>query len=665
MAEDTEVETVKLSKSELLSSFKQDMDAADTLRLEMVEKVKAWKAAYNGDAYGNEQQGKSKLVSRDIKRQDEWQHASVKDPFVSDQDIIKCSPITFEDRAAAEQNQLVLNYQFTRQFNRYKFMTDAIKLYYSEGTVVVKTFWDYEDETVEVEMPVMALDEITQQPIQVDTKTVKQINILVNKPNAEICRLEDIFVDPTAMGDIDKAQFFIHRFESDLSTLRKAGKKYKNLDKVARNMQASSSKSEPTYEEEDDSEFVFRDKARKKILVYEYFGFKDINNDGIAEPIVATWVDDVIIQLGENPYPDKAVPFLVLSNNSIPFKMYGEGNAELIGDNQKITTAIKRGILDNMANSNNAQKGIRNGALDSLNKTRFINGKNFEFNGSANDFYEGSYNQIPGSVFSVLEIINNETESMLGVKSFSGGIGGQTLGSTATSARGTLDAVAVRRLDIVRNIAENLIKPLMRKWIAYNIEFLKPEEVIRITNEEFVAIKRDDLKGNIDIQIEVSTSENNTSKAQELSFLLQTLGQSMDAGMKNLLMGQIAKLHKMPDLAKQLEEYKPQPDPYIEEMRELEKQKLISEIRERDTRSQENIVDLDAKKAKAQLDIARARQLGSEADLKDLEFTKKADGSEFKEDMDKKAFERETLGAKTVEDNISKERIKEMDLTKR
>jgi hypothetical protein len=205
----------------------------------------------------------------------------------------------------------------------------------------------------------------------------------------------------------------------------------------------------------------------------------------------------------------------------------------------------------------------------------------------------------------------------------------------------------------------------MRKWIAYNIEFLKPEEVIRITNEEFVAIKRDDLKGNIDIQIEVSTSENNTSKAQELSFLLQTLGQSMDAGMKNLLMGQIAKLHKMPDLAKQLEEYEPQPDPYIEEMRELEKQKLISEIKERNTRSQENIVDLDAKKAKAQLDIARARQLGSEADLKDLEFTKKADGSEFKEDMDKKAFERETLGAKTVEDNISKERIKEMDLTKR
>ncbi|MCP3894944.1 MAG: hypothetical protein GY706_09990, partial [Bacteroides sp.] len=166
--------------------------------------------------------------------------------------------------------------------------------------------------------------------------------------------------------------------------------------------------------------------------------------------------------------------------------LYGEANAELVGDNQKVSTAVKRGIMDNMANSNNAQKGIRNGSLDALNKKRFLNGKNFEFNGSTQDFYEGSYNQIPGSVFNVLEMVNNETEIMLGVKSFTGGIQGASLGSTARAAGGVLDAVSVRRLDIVRNIAENLIKPLMRKWMAYNSEFLQPQEIIRITNEEFV-----------------------------------------------------------------------------------------------------------------------------------------------------------------------------------
>ncbi len=631
-------EPKKLTKQELLKAFKDDLRAADTLRQEIETKVYQWKKEYNGEPYGNEEKGKSELVSRDIKRQDEWQHASVKDPFVSDQDIIKCSPITYEDRKAAEQNQLVLNYQFTRQFNRYKFMTDIIKLYYSEGTVVVKTSWDYEDEEQEVEMPVYAVNPLTNQPEIIDYRVVKQLQVLMNKPDAEICRLEDVYMDPTAMGCVEKAQFFIHRYETDLTTLRKAGK-YKNLNKLAANLVRDDG---DDFEEQDETEFVFTDKARKKIIAYEYWGNYDVNNDGVAEPIVCTWVNDIILQLESNPYPDNAIPFLVLANNSIPFQLHGEANAELVGDNQKVTTAIKRGILDNMGNSNNSQKGIRTGALDVLNKKRFLNGKNFEFNGTPADFYEGSYNAIPNSVFNVLEMVNNETESMLGVKSFSGGITGAGLGSTATSARGAMDAVSVRRLDIVRNIAENLIKPLMRKWMAYNAEFLRPEEVIRITNEEFVEIKRDDLKGNIDIQIEVSTAEDNSAKAQELSFLLQTLGQTMDQGMRNLLMGQIAKLHKMPDLGKQLEEFQPQPDPYAEEFKKWELRKLQAEVRERESRANENVVDIRAKNARASVDEAKAANLQSDTDLKDLDFTRKADGTDFDEKMAEKQHDQDT-----------------------
>ena len=631
--------TKKLTKQQILTALKADLKAADTLRQETVTKVEGWRKEYDGEPYGNEQKGKSEIVSRDIKRQDEWQHASVKDPFVSNPDIIRCNPITFEDRAAAEQNQLVLNYQFTRLFNRYDFMTNVIKLFYAEGTVVAKCSWDYEDKKEKVEMPIFAVDPITQQPVQVRTQVVEQIKVLVNKPDAEICRLEDIYIDPTSMGCLDKAQFVIHRYESDLSTLKKAGK-YKNLEKVAKGTLSVSDGDD--YEEEDETEFRFADKARKKFLVYEYWGNFDVNNDGIAEPIVCTWVDDVIIQLQENPYPDKKIPFLMIKNNAIPFKIYGEANAELIGDNQKVNTAIKRGILDNLANSNNAQKGVPQGALDALNLKRFLNGKNFQFNGSMQNFYEGNYNQLPQSIFSVMEMLNNETESMLGVKSFSGGISGNTLGSTATSARGALDAVSVRRLDIVRNIAENLIKPLMRKWMSYNAEFLQPEEVIRVTNSEFIEVKRDDLKGNIDIQIEVTTAEDNSAKAQELAFLLQTLGQNMDPSMQKLIMSQIAKLNKMPDLAKQIEDFQPQPDPLVQKQRELEIAKLESEIAERWSRTTENETDVRAKTAKAALDEARARNLDSDTDNKDLDFTRRARGEEFAETMAEKDHDRMT-----------------------
>jgi len=637
-------EPKRKTKAQLLKAFKGDLKSADTLRLEAVAKRDDWRDQYNGELYGNEVDGKSKIVSRDIKRQDEWQHASVKDPFVSDQDIIKCNPITFEDKESAKQNELVLNYQFTRQFNRYKFITDVIKLYYSEGTVIVKTGWDYEDEEEEVEIPEFALHPRTQEPVQVGSRLSKQLKVITNKPDGEICRLEDTYLDPTAEGDVGKAQFIIHRYESDISSLRKA-KKYKNLLKLAKTLReedtSSPSRGGDDFDPTDDTEFVFADVARKKLIVYEYWGNYDIKNTGITTPIVCTWVDDVMIQLEDNPLPGQELPFIVLANNSIPFKLYGEANAELIGDNQKVNTAIKRGILDNMSNSNNSQKGIKIASLDPLNKKRFLNGKNFEFNGSPTDFYEGSYNSIPASVFNVMEMINGETDSMTGVKGFTGGIDGGALGSTARAAGGVLDAVSVRRLDIVRNIAENLIKPLMRKWMAYNSEFLRPEEIIRVTNDEFVPIRRDDLKGNIDINIHVSTAEDNDAKAKELAFMLQTGQQTMDPGSLKLIQIELFRLKKMPELAKALGEYKPEPDPYVEEMKELEKEKLKSEIRERNSRATENAVDIRAKNAKAALDEARVRNLDSDTDTKDLDFIRKSEGTEFEEEIDKKVIDSE------------------------
>ncbi len=648
----------KPSRTKVLADLKADMKAADSLRLEMVAKVETWRKEYHGQPYGNEQDGKSKIVSRDIKRQDEWQHASVKDPFVSDSDIVKCRPVTAEDRQAAEQNQLVLNYQFCRQFNRYKFMTDVIKLYYSEGTVIVKTHWDYEDEVVEEEIPIYGVN-LDGSLTQVDVKKVKRRKIKVNKPGAKVCRLEDIFIDPTCEGDMDKAQFVIHRYESDMSTLRKSGKYNKKaLAKLARNM-AGHDKYDynDDYDPEDETEFRFSDNPRKKIVVYEYWGYYDVDGDGEVEPIVCTWVNDIILRLEDNPYPDQKIPFLILMGNSIPFKIYGEAAAELIGDNQKINTAIKRGIIDNMANSNNAQKGIRVGSLDPINKKRFLNGKNFEYNGSQADFYEGNYNQIPNSVFGVMEQNNNETESMLGVKSFSNtGIGGGSLGSTARAAGGVLDAVSVRRLDIVRNISENLIKPLMRMWMTYNSEFLQEEEIIRVTNKDHVPVKRDDLDGDVDIEIEVSTAEDNAAKAQELSFLLQTLGQHMDQGMRNLIMSQIAKLNKMPDLADALENYQPQPDPFVEKMKELEILKTMAEIEERQSRSLENEVDRELKGANAGLARAKTRELGSNADLKDQEFVRKADGSEFREKMAEKSFDHDaTMSQKFMDGQMKRQ----------
>jgi len=626
---------MKINKAELLQALKRDFRASDVLQKEWLGKRDTWIAETFGRPYGNEVKGKSAIVSKDIKKQLEWQLPSLADPFLSSSDIIKCNPVTFEDANAARQNELLLNTQFCRKFHRYNFIMKALRVLATEGTVIVQTGWDYEDEEVEEEVEVVKVDERGNEFIAIEVETTTLVKR--NQPTATVCRNEDIFIDPTCMDDMDKCQFVIHRYETDLSTLKADGR-YKNLEKIAN---VNNNGRDADYIPEDLTNFRFKDKARKKIMVHEYWGNYDVDGDGIVEPIVCVWVEDVIIRLETNPYPDGKPPFIVVPFNAVPFQLFGEALAENIGDNQKIKTAITRGLIDNMAQSNNGQVGMRKGALDGTNKKRFLKGDNFEYNGSPNDFWQGNYNQIPASAFNMLQLMNNEIESQTGVKSFSGGINAGSLGQTATGARGALDATSTRRLNLVRNVAENLIKPLMRKWMAYNAEFLEDEEVVRITNEEFVPVKKDDLSGRVDVDITVSTAEDNAAKSQELSFLLQTLGPNEDPQIRRELMADIYELMRMPDQAKRIRDYQPQPDPMQQQLAQLqlmklqmEIEKLKADVADKYARAGENEVDRELKLRKAQVEAAKARKLGSEADRADLDFLKADNGIDHLEKLE-------------------------------
>lgn len=613
---------MKIDKAELLKALKADMKEAERLQKDFFIKREGWISETAGELYGNEEDDKSKIVSKDIKKQLEWMLPSITDPFLSTSDVIKCTPITFEDSKAARQNELLLNTQFCRKFPRYNFIMKAIRVLVTEGTVVIQTGWDYEDEIKEENVEVVDTDDFGNPYI--DTVIQEVTKVTKNQPTAVVCRNEDIFLDPTCMDDMSKCQFVIHRYESNIATLRADGR-YKNLDKVAK--AHNTLMSENQYYREDLTYFEFKDEPRKKFVVNEYWGNYDIDGDGEVEAIVCAWVGDVVIRLELNPYPDKKPPFIIVPFNAVPFQMYGEALAEVIGDNQKVKTAITRGIINNMAKSNNGQVGMRKGALDQVNRKKFLTGKNFEYNGMPTDFWQGGYNQIPSSAFDMMAMMNNEIESQTGQKSFSQGITGNALGTTATGARGALDATATRRLNLVRNISENMIKPLMRKWMSYNGEFLEEEEVVRITNDEFIPIRKDDLSGAIDIDISISTAEDNAAKSQELSFLLQTVGPNEDPEIRRQIMAQIMDLMRMPEQAKEIRAYQPKPDPLAEKRMQLEIAKLDAEIKKinADTyakyaSAKEDEADKAEKSAKAALVQAQARKLHSESDNLDLKY---------------------------------------------
>ena len=105
-----------MTEKEIVSKVQQDRKDATPYKDELDDQRADWIDIYNAVTLGNESKdkGKSAYISRDVKTSSEWQRSSLVDPFVSSPRPIKCYPIGPEDKPIAEQNQSILNYEFTR-----------------------------------------------------------------------------------------------------------------------------------------------------------------------------------------------------------------------------------------------------------------------------------------------------------------------------------------------------------------------------------------------------------------------------------------------------------------------------------------------------------------------------------------------------------------------
>lgn len=665
--------------------LKQDYEDARASHQDHVTKVDTWLNNLNitGSAKIKTPDGRSSIVPKLIRKQAEWRYASLSEPFLSTADIFNTAPISYEDKKSAIQNGLVLNNQFNTKIQKIKFIDEYVRAAVDEGTVIVRIGWDFEEEEQEVEVQEIEfvqvnspqavqqhqqIHQLMQQdpevyaqqvppemqqaheqtmqtgvpvmPRQV-TRLEKQMVTLKNQPTVEVCDYNNLMVDPTCQGDLEKASFIIYSFETSTSELEKDGK-YHNLDKI--NLDANSILGQPDHESRDESYFNFSDKPRKKFIAYEYWGYWDIDGTGLVKPIVATYVGDTLIRLEENPFPDQKLPFVTAQLLPVRKSIYGEPDGQLLEENQKIIGAVTRGMIDIMGRSANGQMGSRKDALDVTNRRKFNKGMDYEYNAQVDPrlaFHMHTYPEIPNSAKEMLQMQNADAESLTGVKAFHSGISGQSLGATATGIRSALDATSKRELGILRRLAEG-IKQIGRKIISMNGEFLSEEEVIRITNEEFITVRRDDLAGNFDLSLEISTAEADNEKAQELAFMLQTMGNNMEPSMSQMILVDIARLRKMPELSKRIEEYQPQPDPIAQEKAQLEVELLKAQVAKENSIAQENQANAQLDLARVETEKAKSRNIHSDSDKKDLDFVEQESGVNRQHDMNKLQHQRDT-----------------------
>ncbi len=683
-----------------------DYKAAQDDHADLIIKLDAYEVNMDGGEPIKVAKGKSTVRPKLIRKQAEWKYPALEEPFLNTEEMFRIKPRTFEDRAAAEQNELVLNYQWTTKMNKVELVGDIVRNVVDEGTVIVKTGWEVEERSVfvDAEEPVygtpeqslqmmqklvqagkMAPEQMQQQmqsgePMQIGTRMAQKEETVLSKnnPTHEVCDLRNVILDPTANGVAEDLRFVIHEYDTDMSTLKAQeyqegaeGEEstgiYKNLDKIS----LDGEDGEVHYDDydatgkNDKSNFEFRDNPRKKLRAYEYWGYWDIDGDGSVEPIVATWIEKTLIRMEKSPFPFDGLPFSIAKYMPRKNEVYGEPDGELLKENQESVGKMMRAAHDITSTQAVGQEFIDEQFFAGPSqKDNYRSGKTVYFRHGMNPataIYRSSVDPVPKAVFDMIQYYQNDAEAMTGTKSFSAGIGSQSLGSVAAGIRSAMDATAKRELSILRRLSEQLFKDLASKDIMMNQAFLPEEEVVRITNKEFVIIRREDIGGEFDLIVDVSTPEKDNEKAEKLNMLMQTNAASMHPGLSKIIYARIAKLWKEPDLAEEVLSFEPQPDVAEEEIKKLQienellkNQKLKmeiakmakdiesedSKIEERESRTSQNLTsETEENEANTRLKHAQASKLEQEADLAKLKFVRTADGTERNEQIEDKEAE--------------------------
>lgn len=638
----------KWKKEPSLPELMADLEFARQETSDQKANVEGWldlRNATGAEAPKKSKPGRSAVQPKLIRKHNEWRYPALTEPFLNTDRMFEVLPRTHEDAPKAKQNQILLNWQFDTKINKVDFIDRYVRTAVDEGSVIVRVGWERNFVTREVDVPnydyyPVDNDEAAQMIIQAaemlqaeaaqyeslpeslkasaektlelqfpveakengSTKELREV-MSRNCPSLRIVNVANLFVDPSCDGDWENAQFMVYTYEATKSELMAKKGQFKNLDKVDwQGNLIQSNHGNQDHESTTPNTDSRTGSNKQKVLVYEYWGLYDTQDNGVMVPIVVTWVGNQVIQMQENPFPDDRPPFVIVPYMPILKSVFGEADASLLQDNQRIIGAVTRGMIDLMGRSANAQSGYAKGFLDPINKRRFVNGEDFEFNPNGDPraaIQQMTYPEIPRSAHETIMSQNQEAEALTGVKSFSGGISGDAYGSVATGIRGALDSAATREMSILRRLAKGM-QDIGRKIIAMNAEFLSEKEVVRVTNTEFVEISKSELAGNFDLKVDISTASVDEQRAQDLGFVLQTVGPDMDPTLRQIVLGKIADLKRMPDLAEQIRSYQPQPDPIEQKKRELEVENLAAE--------------LELNKARAEQARAQARKLLEETD---------------------------------------------------
>ena len=511
----------------LFNSMESDASGAKSTYSQMVAIIDNWK----GEIYGKYATGnanvtqspqKVSLMMRDLQRVIEGSIPSICQPFLGDSDIVGVQGKDAESAEKAKFVQQLLNKQFSRTGSKQVFIEQIARTIQVEGTVFVKVGWGE------------------------DMPAVEQINFM------------EIMVDPSAR-QLKDAKFVIQRRKLSKSDILANPEWFG--EQTMESLTNLSSASESEYEPEDrlvsDDSFNFDDAARELVEIFEYYGEMDVNNDGTLQPVLGIFSNNMLLNFVESPYPPswRGNPFDSCVYTSRPFELYGDGIAPLIGDYQKIRTGFMREVMNNAQKANSTQVATRKGSIDVANKRKFLNGEHFEYLGAEPGILPATFNEIPQSIFQLVEGFKTEQEELSGISRMNAGADQRELANKTATASNLQQDNAEKRLTQIAGHISTMLESVFSKWIDLNQMMLQESSVM--AKGQRLPVNGKMFEGRYDLEVTAITAGQKTKQNENslmMLNLLTPLTQTGAVGMDTIfgIMAKLADNTDQPQLAQKL-----------------------------------------------------------------------------------------------------------------
>ncbi len=577
--------------TDILNQLQADATAAQATHEQIYGKMMDWSEEYESHNIINHRQNTgygtaanhevSGMKMKDIKRTVESALPDITAPFLSSDNIVEVQPTTANAKAKADAYTRVINQRFSKGMDKIPFVESIARMVQVEGTVFVKV--GYED-----------------------------------APVVELLQNSEIMIDPSAR-ELKQANFVIQRRKVSINSILNNPEWYgkQTLDSLSTVEAVSETSHDDTRHSDGygrDDSFNFDDRLRQLVETFEYYGMLDIGNG--LEPIIAIWSDNTLINVEPSPYPPEwnGIPFESCVYIRKPFSVYGESLPAILADYQQIRNAFMQGIITNASLANNGQKFFQKGAIDFPNMKKMASGERYIFTNRppSEVLVDGSYNEIPASVFHIMETMKVEQEELSGISRMNAGVDARALNGTATAANLVNDNAQKRILQVSRHISE-MLERVFKKWIDL-YQHIGDDITIK-DGDDFFTVPAEALSGSFDLNMVAGTAGLEQQRMASIQMMMETMkgsGQQIPSEVFMMMMSEMANIAKLPQLSATLKELstpdeeqqgQQQQQEQVQQMAmQLEAQKMQSETAKNNASAQKYM----AESFKTQIDAENA-----------------------------------------------------------